>query len=82
MEDARFVRFVDDDGDVTYYATYTAFDGHQILPHLLETADFTSFRVTTTERGGGTEQGHRIFPAADRRQVRGARAGTTTSTTS
>ena len=44
MEDARFVRFVDDDGTVTYYATYTAFDGHQILPQLLETADFTQFR--------------------------------------
>ena len=27
MEDARFVRFVDDDGAVTYYATYTAYDG-------------------------------------------------------
>jgi predicted GH43/DUF377 family glycosyl hydrolase len=47
MEDARFVRFVDDDGAVTYYATYTGFDGHQILPQLLETDDFTEFRVTT-----------------------------------
>ena len=27
MEDARFVRFVDDDGTVTYHATYTAYDG-------------------------------------------------------
>jgi hypothetical protein len=32
MEDARFVRFNDSDGSVRYYATYTAFDGHQILP--------------------------------------------------
>jgi hypothetical protein len=40
MEDARFVRFVGDDGVVTYFATYTAFDGHQILPQLLETSDF------------------------------------------
>ena len=29
MEDARFVRFVDDDGTVTYYATYTAYDGRR-----------------------------------------------------
>ena len=36
MEDARFVRFVDDDdGSITYYSTYTAFDGHQILPQLI-----------------------------------------------
>jgi len=27
LEGARFVRFVDDDGTVTYYATSTAFDG-------------------------------------------------------
>ena len=27
MEDARFVRFVDDHGMVTYCATYTAYDG-------------------------------------------------------
>ena len=27
MEDARFVRFVDDDGSVRFYATYTAYSG-------------------------------------------------------
>jgi len=27
MEDARFVKFTDDDGSVTYYATYTAAHG-------------------------------------------------------
>jgi len=31
MEDARFVRFVEDDGSVKYYATYTAFDGDPAL---------------------------------------------------
>src|SRR5262249_9183807 len=30
IEDARFVRFVEDDGSVRYYATYTAFDGKVI----------------------------------------------------
>lgn len=39
MEDARFVRFTHDDGSVHYYATYTAFDGFQILPQLIETRD-------------------------------------------
>ncbi len=32
MEDARFVRFVDDDGTVTYFATYTAFDQVLTVP--------------------------------------------------
>src|SRR5690606_13884247 len=27
IEDARFVRFIKDDGQVIYYATYTAYDG-------------------------------------------------------
>jgi hypothetical protein len=49
--------FVDDDGTVTYFATYTAFDGHQILPQLLETGDFMDFRVTTLRRHGGAQQG-------------------------
>jgi predicted GH43/DUF377 family glycosyl hydrolase len=43
MEDARFVRFVDDDGSVTYYATYTAYSGSHISQQLLKTTDFQSF---------------------------------------
>ena len=44
IEDARFVRFMDDDGKVTYYATYTAYDGYTILPKLLETKNFYHFK--------------------------------------
>ncbi len=62
MEDARFVRFVDDDGGVTYYATYTAFDGHQILPQLLQTDDFVEFRVTTLSGRAARNKGIAIFP--------------------
>lgn len=62
MEDARFVRFVDDDGTVTYYATYTAFDGHQILPQLLETADFAEFRIATLTGPEARNKGLAIFP--------------------
>jgi predicted GH43/DUF377 family glycosyl hydrolase len=62
MEDARFVRFVDDDGAATYYATYTAFDGHQILPQLLETADFCEFRVSTLRGHAARNKGIAIFP--------------------
>ena len=46
MEDARFVRFVDDDGAVTYFATYTAFDQALIAPQLLTTTDFATFGVS------------------------------------
>jgi hypothetical protein len=35
IEDARFVRFVDDDGTAIYYATYTAYNGERILPQLI-----------------------------------------------
>jgi predicted GH43/DUF377 family glycosyl hydrolase len=62
MEDARFVRFVDDDGTVTYFATYTAFDGHQIMPQLIETADFTDFRITTLSGPVAHNKGMAIFP--------------------
>ena len=62
MEDARFVRFVDDDDEVTYYATYTAFDGHQILPQLLETKDFIEFGVATLTGAAAHNKGMAIFP--------------------
>ncbi|MDD5723393.1 MAG: glycoside hydrolase family 130 protein [Syntrophales bacterium] len=45
IEDARFVKFVDDDGRVIYFATYTAYDGHTILPKSIETKDFYHFKI-------------------------------------
>jgi len=62
MEDARFVRFVEDDGSIRYYATYTAYDGHQILPQLIETEDFVSFRVLTLNGTGAHNKGMALFP--------------------
>ena len=62
MEDARFVRFVDDDGAVRYYAPYTAWDGQQILPQLIETDDFAAFRVTTLSGKAARNKGIAIFP--------------------
>ena len=32
IEDARFVKFTDENGEITYYATYTAYDGSTIMP--------------------------------------------------
>ncbi len=62
MEDARFVRFVDDDGTVTYYGTYTAFDGVHVAPQLLETVDFRSFRVTQMTGPAARNKGMALFP--------------------
>ncbi|MFA9564840.1 MAG: glycosidase, partial [Acidimicrobiales bacterium] len=62
MEDARLVRFVHDDGKVVYYGTYTAFDGHQILPQLVETADFVSFRIATLSGECAQNKGIALFP--------------------
>jgi predicted GH43/DUF377 family glycosyl hydrolase len=62
MEDARFVRFTDDDGAVMYYATYTAFDGFRILPQLIETSDFVSFRIATVNGRCAQNKGFALFP--------------------
>lgn len=67
MEDARFVRFTDDDGSVTYFGTYTAFDGYQILPQLIETRDFVSFRIATLSGASARNKGIALFP----RKIRG-----------
>jgi len=62
MEDARFVRFVDTDGSVTYLATYTAYDGLTILPQLIETTDFRTFRIATINGKAATNKGIAFFP--------------------
>jgi len=62
MEDARFVRFVEDDGYVRYYATYTAYNGRAILPQLLETDDFLNFRALTLNGRAVQNKGMAFFP--------------------
>jgi len=62
IEDARFVRFVDDNGEVTYYATYTAYNGHVILPQLIETKDFFNFKVRTLNGRAVQNKGMALFP--------------------
>jgi predicted GH43/DUF377 family glycosyl hydrolase len=62
MEDARFVPFVEVDGSLRYYATYTAFDGVRILPQLIETTDFRTFRVATIGGREARNKGMAIFP--------------------
>ena len=62
IEDARFVRFVDDDGTVTYCATYTAYNGRAILPQFIETQDFLHFRVLTLNGSAVQNKGMALFP--------------------
>jgi predicted GH43/DUF377 family glycosyl hydrolase len=62
IEDARFVRFVDDDGSAMYYATYTAYNGRAILPQFIETRDFLDFRVITLNGSAVQNKGMALFP--------------------
>jgi predicted GH43/DUF377 family glycosyl hydrolase len=61
IEDARFVRFVDD-GAVTYYATYTAYDGSHVVPQLLQTTDFRTFRAHQLSGPSAKNKGMALFP--------------------
>lgn len=62
IEDARFVRFHNDDGSITYFATFTAFDGRIVMPELVETSDFESFRFITLNGPAATDKGLALFP--------------------
>ncbi len=67
MEDMRIVRFTDDDGSVRYYATYTAFDGRQILPQLVEMPGLNVAHIRTLHGRCAKNKGLALFP----RKVRG-----------
>ncbi|MDI3520996.1 MAG: hypothetical protein PWR04_984 [Anaerophaga sp.] len=62
IEDARFVRFVEDDGSVSYYATYTAYDGYTILPKLIVTKDFYRFRIFPIHGKFAKDKNLALFP--------------------
>ncbi len=62
IEDARFVKFTDDDGDVTYYSTYTAYNGFTIMPKLLVTKDFYHFKVMPMHGEGAKNKNLALFP--------------------
>ncbi|MEO8774463.1 MAG: glycoside hydrolase family 130 protein [Gelidibacter sp.] len=62
IEDARFVRFQEDDGKETIYATYTAFNGHTIIPKLLSTCDFLNFRIMPMHGNAVQNKNFALFP--------------------
>ncbi len=61
IEDARFVKF-QDGAQTTYYATYTAYTGRAVRSELLETTDFTSFRMTPLSGSAANNKGMALFP--------------------
>jgi len=62
IEDARFVRFQNDDGTHVYYATFTAFDGKLVVPELVETSYFLRFRFITLNGPAAQNKGMALFP--------------------
>ncbi len=62
IEDARFTKFISDDGSITYYATYTAYDGHIIIPKLLKTKDFYDFTIGPLFGAGAQNKNLALFP--------------------
>jgi predicted GH43/DUF377 family glycosyl hydrolase len=67
VEDVRLVHFVDDGGKVTYYGTYTAYDGSRVVPHLLQTDDFQAFAMAPMIGAAAQNKGMALFP----RRIRG-----------
>ena len=62
IEDARFVEFQQENGAPLYYATYTAYNGFDILPQILETTDFLTFKMHTIAGKAAHNKGMALFP--------------------
>ena len=62
IEDARFVKFIDNSREMLYYATYTAYNGSTILPQLIETKDFIKFNILTLNGKAVQNKGMALFP--------------------
>ncbi len=62
IEDARFVRFTEDNGDIVYYATYTAYNGSVVFPQIVETRDFCEFQTSTLNGPAVSNKGFALFP--------------------
>lgn len=62
IEDARFVKFVKENGQIVYYATYTAYDGSHIMPKLLQTTDFYNFKTSPLNGEGAKNKNLALFP--------------------
>ncbi len=62
IEDMRMVSFRFDDGGICYYGVYTAYDGSNILPQLLETTGFQTIKIRTLGGQYALNKGMALFP--------------------
>jgi predicted GH43/DUF377 family glycosyl hydrolase len=61
IEDVRFVRFLDDD-KISYFATFTAYDGRMIRSEAMQTDDFINFKLTPLTGDATHNKGMALFP--------------------
>lgn len=61
MEDLRVVRF-ENDGEVCFYGTYTAYDGKNIQSKMLQTNDFQHFEIRNLKGSQVDNKGMAYFP--------------------
>ena len=64
IEDLRMVRFIEEDGGVHWYGTYTAYNGFRTLPMLMSASDPDLRRVEVHSLNGGAalNKGMALFP--------------------
>ncbi len=62
IEDVRLVAHEEEKGKTAYYATYTAYDGRNVLPQMFVTEDFRHFKFTTLNGTGAKNKGMALFP--------------------
>lgn len=60
MEDVRFVKF-EDKNETKYIGTYTAYNGKNIQPQIIETIDFISFKIRALYGNSIFDKGIALF---------------------
>lgn len=61
IEDARWVELREEGGS-RFVATYTAYDGHVVLPQMITTCDFVDFKISTLNGPMVQDKGMALFP--------------------
>jgi len=62
IEDMRLVQFHSDDGGISYFGVYTAYDGSNIMPQILETTGFDTAKIRTLGGRYALNKGMALFP--------------------
>ncbi len=62
IEDMRTTRFEDEDGEIHYYSTYTAFNGAEARSELLTGKGFRSFEMRPMTGNAADAKGMALFP--------------------